>query len=191
MSRLTNTIREDVIKSVKQETIMPRYNALMKQLTAACQKAADKLHPPKVQKWLEAMPKEAKGLLSTAGSVYPRIDGEKFFDPIDAEGKDRSRFYTPSVSLPNPIYRTLCWSGDVEVPTKFQVDMDQIWADWQCLRSTLKAAVYSCTTRKQLEEKYPDLAKHLPKPVVQTKALTITEEKVKEAIKCASEGGCE
>lgn len=188
MSRLTNDMREDVLDKLKAETIGPRYDALRKELAAACQEAADRWHPPAVRKWLEAMPKAAKELIAIVGTVEPYVGKQnRLEDPFDEA-------YHLKISLPRPVFARdgRGWDTYVHLDNgaNFQTRLEALHADWEQLRITASAALWGCNTVKQLQERFPDLAAKLPKPEPKTKALTITPEKVAEAVRCAKEGGC-
>lgn len=192
MTRLTNAMREQVVDAFYRETITPRREAFEKKLTAACQKAADGLHPPKVKKWLDDMPKEAGNIISTLGSVLPcRDDGTNLRDIFKEGSLWQTQF---RISLPKPVYcpAGMQHSKDLVLPNGQALadELQSIYDDWRFLKSTLREALYACTTVKQLKEKYPVIAEKLPAVEKQTKALAITQDAVAEAIKCAGKGGC-
>ena len=194
--RLTNEIREDIISTVRAKTINKRHDKLKVKLQSLAQAAADKYYPPKVKEWVAAMPKTDIPLLHTVSSV--EIEG--FTDPIRVLDIERAggRVYKPNstkCSLKKPFRAgdgtqygvgiKLGKCGDA-----LQAEYDQLRADLVILYSTLKQALYGCTTLKQLHDNYPDLAKHVQKPEPKTKAIAITSDSVRDVLKCAADGGC-
>jgi len=194
--RLTNQMRDAVIEAIRVQTIDKRHAKLKIKLSKLAQSEAEKLYPPKVKEWFEAMPKTETPLLHTISSVTVTDCSDSLRNHyMTLKGYNTYR-RRESISLSKPVLGgvSTIYGVDIKLGKRggaLQEEFDQLRDDFISLKKTLNEALHSCTTDNQLRERFPDLAKHLPKQESQTKTLTITTEKVKGAIKCAETGECD
>lgn len=182
--RLTIEIRTEVIETVLKKKINPKVEAAKNQLITITQQAADNRYPKKIRDWLAAAP---KGGVSTRATFKLKIGDELIKHPLLNNGSHRP--FSISIKRAVPVtfedahdYALNLTPAQAKKARAVLEKLDRIQAEKAELIKTLKGALYACSTRKQLETTYPELAKYLPKPKQQTQSLVVTREQVTAAL---------
>lgn len=195
--RLTNKERDEALAAFDKEKYQPKVEALRAELTPIADALAAKRYTPKIREWLDAAPKggvHSRETMYLKWSVIDDDDGEKRFYRIinDVVGSGRwDNLVNVRLSKPLKMIAADQYTDFLSMETDSKEGKqvgellkraDAIHARHQKNRAVVMEALYACTTRKQLEERYPKLVKYLPAPVVRTKALAVTAAAVEEAL---------
>ena len=160
---------------------------IRKRLGTIAQQTANSFYPKKIKDWIDAAP--AGGLHSTRSINL--ADGEDIFDHTVFSPNARNSWSKLAVGLLKPVKMLANdqYKNDFQVSAKnaaalkaITEELDAIAADREETSKVLASALWACSTRKQLEDHYPDLVPYLPKIEKQTKAIAVTSDVVKKIL---------
>ena len=174
--RLTNKIKEEIIKTVVKKSLGAKYDVLDEEYNTIVQETADALYSPEIKKWMAKAP---PGGLNTRGRF---------------KIKNTDYAFNRTVSLKNPI---LVLARDnhkhaLDPLEKHVVRLQEIDDELKALKEkegeiirTMSGALAGVTTRKRAIEAYPELESVIPEDQMDGKNLAVAPEeiaKIMEAI---------
>lgn len=185
--RLTNAIRKEILDSVVSRIITPQVDKEIESLQQVAQATADSFYPKNIKAWIDGGPKDA---LLNRGSIYLRLSDKSgyFVHSLINDGRRNCFSLSKSFKVLNKDQYERVFTVTKNQQAKFKKiisKLDAIKEQKEKIKKTLTTALYSCNTRKQLEDNYPDLAKYLPEIAVTGMAMTVTNEAVKKILKAA------
>ena len=198
--RLTNKMRDEALSNLRLRKIQPKIDAVLATVTEIARTITLTFYPPEVQKWIDDAPKD--GLPSRTNfrlewkeKRKDMCDNVRIFkhELFRAHGDKRSWLSSKSLVLKKPVKMlalgvastNLDLTDDPDNLKKVLAaidDLDKI-QELQCqTRETVRTALYSCNTIKQLEENYPELLEFLPNYQPPVKAMMIPNDQVVKAL---------
>lgn len=194
--RLTQQVRDSIMRKIVSERINPELEKVWKRIKEKAQYLADNKYPESVQKWIDEAPEGGLSVMQDP-VLYVILPGEqkkkevrfsilkKFF------GSGRV-YYVMHVPLSRPIKvlekdrqkreLVLSTKKDIEWYKRIEKRLEVLEEAKKDIEKTIGAALGSCNTYKQVQDRYPELAKYLPKVQSKSTALVVPRDKVVEAL---------
>lgn len=164
--RLTKDMRQNIIDSIVAKAVNKKQDALIEEYRLILQQIADSKYPKEVKDWMDKAPKsirnEAFNTTSSASLYYS--DGSSVPVPFITNNHRGCSLKTPIKVLASDA-NSYKFIATKKLDSKIKVvvkKMNQLVEKRDHTRSTIRQAVYSCNTRKQLIELYPDLEEFVP-----------------------------
>ncbi len=199
--KLNNKLREEVRNKIITQKILAKSRPVVDEIRVLAQQATNDIYSHDIKEWMNAKPSDAPDFISRsdfciyikeADKINSHIFSSYFRETLVCEGKHFSSYnkfitlkkqvilfkddaHFPSIILKN--------KNDINNMKQLMAKLEEIKQTEISMRQIITQALWSCNTRKQLEEHFPDLVRYLPKPEIKKgRQITLTNSDIKKAL---------
>ena len=187
--RLTKVIKEEILIAAVETKFKKELTTAEDSLAKFLKSLLPKVYPKEIQDWIDKAP---EGGLHVMNNVH--------FGSKNQSGNfitvKNFRFSEIKYELAKDQYRSIQYEFTITEKEKYIVlnsAINKIKEQQNVFENTVKTALSSCNTVKQLHDKYPELHAYVEKNIPEaTQALAISESKVNAVLKMkvpSKEGG--
>lgn len=189
MTKLTKTIKSEMVKYVLDKKFGVIKAELISKLTDLAQEALDARYSTDIKLWLNSAP---KGGVSVRGNFNLTLNGDEdrvkhFFLCDDLEAwrrQETADYFGHSFSLKSrPVLDTHRTENNLVVKDTKLIkriravlkSMNVLRVDYDETKYMVESCLSACTTSNKLQELYPSLVKYLPATASATKSIMVPE----------------
>lgn len=191
--RLTNQIREQIIDEAIRQKITPKITAIKDEARQIAQLCAEQRYTGKTKDWMDLAPEGA--FYGTSTCIIEFADGSYFYHPLLKKDRSGAIEYCNNnraiIRLLTAVSMLAYDQGKDEVSCskaherrlrRMMCALDKLAEHKKEMIDTLKTALWSVGTHKQLVERYPSLSAYLPNTIPAANLPAITDDKVAKVL---------